>query len=360
MDDGVRLDIAPALESADQRYRPATMREVAAVAGVSVSAVSYVLNNTRPVSADKRARVLKAMADLEYVPNSMAQALRRTRSKILGVILPDLSTPPYGLLAKHIEAAAREAGYMTVVCNSAGDEDALTTAYVRGLQGLRADGLILRTTREQHQLLPVVVQAGIPAVLMMSDPPTIGRNLDRVLVDNALGVRLAVRELVRAGHRRIGLVSTQELSRPTLVRLQGFLRGMEEAGLHADMAHVRVGAANAASGEALTADLLDVPDRPTALIVAQSRLSLGALRALRSRRLRVPDDLSIVVFGRRDYFDLFATELTVVSLPMPEMAQTATRLLIDRLENGQGEAPPPQQVILEPTLHPGASVSAPR
>ncbi len=360
MDDGVRLDLDPSLVSAEQRYRPATMREVAAVAGVSVSAVSYVLNNTRPVRADKRERVLKAMADLEYVPNGMAQALRRTRSTILGVILPDLSTPPYGLLAKHIEATARAAGYMTVVCNSAGDEDALTTAYVRGLQGLRADGLILRTTREQHELLPAVVQSGIPAVLMMSDPPTIGRNLDRVLVDNALGVRLAIRELVRAGHRRIGLVTTQELSRPTLVRLQGFFQGMEEAGLHADMAYVRVGAANADAGEALTADLLDAPDRPTALIVAQSRLSLGALRALRTRRLHVPDDLSIVVFGRRDYFDLFAADLTVVSLPMPEMAQTATRLLIRRLEHGPGEAPPPQHVILEPTLHLGASVGPPR
>jgi LacI family transcriptional regulator len=342
------------------RRRAVTMRDVAAAAGVSVSAVSYVLNETRPVRADKRERVLKAMADLEYVPNGMAQALRRTRSRILGVILPDLSTPPYGLLAKHVEAAARAAGYMTVVCNSAGDEDALTTAYVRGLQGLRADGLILRTTREQHELLPAVVQAGIPAVLLMSDPPTIGRNLDRVLVDNALGVRLAIRELVQAGHRRIGLVSTQDLSRPTLVRLQGFLQGMEEAGLHADMAHVRIGAANADAGEALTAELLDGPDRPTALIVAQSRLSLGALRALRSRRLRVPDDLSIVVFGRRDYFDLFATDLTVVTLPMPEMAQLATRLLIGRLENRQHEARPPQQVILEPTLHRGASVGAPR
>src|SRR5262245_12460321 len=79
----------------DGRRRPVTMRDVAAAAGVSVSAVSYVMNKTRPVSADKRERVLKAIADLEYVPNGMAQALRRTRSGILGVILPDLSTPPY-------------------------------------------------------------------------------------------------------------------------------------------------------------------------------------------------------------------------------------------------------------------------
>jgi DNA-binding LacI/PurR family transcriptional regulator len=359
MEDGARLGLDSPRAAPVRRHRPVTMRDVAAAAGVSVSAVSYVLNKSRPVSAAKRARVLEVMADLEYVPNGMAQALRRTRSRILGVMLPDLSTPPYGLLAKHVEAAARAAGYMTVVCNSAGDEDALTTAYVRGLQGLRADGLILRTTREQHELLPAVVQSGIPAVLLMSDPPTIGQNLDRVLVDNPLGVRLAIRELVRAGHERIGLVSTQELSRPTLVRLQGFLHGMEEAGLHADMGHVRVGAATADAGEAMTADLLDRPDRPTALIVAQSRLSLGALRAVRARRLRVPDDLSIVVFGRRDYFDLFATDLTVVSLPMPEMAQIATRLLIERLEAGRDEVRPPQHVILEPTLQYGASVGPP-
>src|SRR3954447_24241230 len=158
--------------------RPVTMRDVAAAAGVSVSAVSYVLNNTRPVRADKRARVLQAMADLEYVPNGMAQALRRTRSGLLGVILPDLSAHPYGLLAKHIEATAREAGYMTVVCNSAGDDDVLATDYVRGLQALRADGLTRRTARDQHELLPAGVQSGVPAVLMMTDPPSIGRQLD--------------------------------------------------------------------------------------------------------------------------------------------------------------------------------------
>ncbi|MGE3911916.1 MAG: LacI family DNA-binding transcriptional regulator [Chloroflexota bacterium] len=342
------------------RVRPVTMRDVAAAAGVSISAVSYVLNNTRPVSAEKRARVLDAIAELEYVPNGMAQGLRRTRSKILGVILPDLSIPPYGLLARHIEAAAREAGYMTVVCNSAGDDDALTTAYMRGLQGLRADGLILRTTREQHELLPAVVQAQIPTVLMMSDPPAIGRQIDRVLVDNALAVRIAVKELAQAGHHRIGLVSTQDLSRPTLVRLQGFLQGMEEAGLHANMAHVRIGPASTDTGEKLTTELLDLPDRPTAIIAAHSRQSLGALRALRARSLTVPDDLSLIAFGRREYFELYPTDLTFVELPMPEMAQIATKLLIERLEAGPTHERPPQQTILLPTLQRGASVGAPR
>jgi LacI family transcriptional regulator len=336
------------------------MRDVAAAAGVSVSAVSYVLNKTRPVSADKRARVLKAVADLEYVPNGMAQGLRRTRSKILGVILPDLSVPPYGLLAKHIEAVAREAGYMTVVCNSAGDDDALATAYMRGLQGLRADGLILRTTREQHELLPAVMQAQIPTVLMTSNPPATGRQIDRVLIDNAGGVRFAVSELARVGHRRIGLVSTQDLSKPTLVRLQGFLQGMEEAGLHADMGHVRIGAASADAGEALTGELLDLPHRPTAIIVAHSRQSMGALRALHARGLGVPRDVSLVVFGLREYFDLYPTDLTVVVLPMREMARTAARLLIERLEAGTAAERPPRQIVLQPTLYPGASVQAPR
>jgi LacI family transcriptional regulator len=335
------------------------MRDVAAAAGVSMSAVSYVLNKTRPVSADKRERVLKAIADLEYVPNGMAQALRRTRSGILGVILPDLSTPPYGLLAKHIEATAREAGYMTIICNSAGDDDALASAYVRRLQALRADGLILRTIRDQHELLPSVVQSGVPAVLMMSDPPSIGQSLDRVLVDNVLAARLAVRELAQAGHRQIGLVSTQDLSKATLVRLEGFLQGMEEAGLHADMGLVRIGQASAEAGERMTGELLHGARRPTALVVAHGRLSLGALRALRVRHLRVPDDLSLVVFGRLEFFDLYPVDLTTVVLPLPEMAAMAARLLIERLEQGDGNHLSPRRVVLAPTLHVGASVGPP-
>ena len=296
------------------------------------------------------------MADLAYVPNGMAQALRRTRSGILGVILPDLSTPPYGLLAKHIEATAREAGYMTVVCNSAGDDDALASAHVRRLQALRADGLILRTTRDQHELLPAVVQSDVPAVLMMSDPPTSGRRLDRVLIDNVQAARLAVRELARAGHRQIGLVTTHDLSKATLVRLQGFLQGMEEAGLHADMSQVRIGAASVGEGERLTGELLDGPRRPTALIVAHGRQSYGALRALRVRRVCVPEELSLIVFGRPDFFDLYPVDLTTVMLPLPEMGAMAARLLIERLERGSGDDLPPRRVVLEPTLHAGASV----
>ena len=350
------------------------MRDVAAAAGVSVSAVSYVLNNTRPVRADKRARVLQAMADLEYVPNGMAQALRRTRSGLLGVILPDLSNQPYGLLSRHIEATAREAGYMTIVCNSAGDDDARTSAYVRGLEALRVDGFILRSTREQHELLPSVVQSRAPAVLIMSDPPPIGDRLDRVLIDSALGARLAARHLAEAGHRRIGLVAPADLSKRALVRLPGFVQGMEEAGLRANMDHIRIGAASAEAGERLTGELLDSPNRPTALVIAHGRQSIGALRALRARRIQVPDDLSLIVFGRLDYFDLYPVDLTVVVLPLPEMGEAAARLLLDRLEEAQNAAAmddlagdgmgqpsvrQPRHIVLAPTLHTGGSVGPP-
>jgi DNA-binding LacI/PurR family transcriptional regulator len=356
-DDTTGVD--PLGTSSDRSRRPVTMRDVAAAAGVSISAVSYVLNNTRPVRADKRARVLQAMRDLEYVPNGMAQALRRTRSGLLGLILPDLSNRPYGQLARYIEATARGAGYMTIVCNSAGDDEAAVSAYVRNLEALRVDGFIFRSTREQQQLLPSVIQSRAPAVLMMSDPPEIGHQLDRVMIDHALGVRLAVLHLAEAGHRRIGLVTTEDLSKPTLVRLHGFLQGMEEAGIKVDMNLVQIGAASAEGGTMLTGELLDSSNPPTALVVAHGRQSIGALRAIKARGIRIPDDLSLIVFGRLDYFDLFSTDLTVVVLPLPEMAEVAAELLIDRIEHGQNCEHPPQQIVLAPTLHVGNSVSPP-
>jgi LacI family transcriptional regulator, galactose operon repressor len=344
----------------DRPRRPVTMRDVAAVAGVSISAVSYVLNNTRPVRADKRARVLQAMSDLEYVPNGMAQALRRTRSGLLGVILPDLSNRPYGQLARHIEATAREAGYMTIICNSAGDDDALASAYVRNLEALRVDGFILRATREQQELLPSVIQTRAPAVLMMSDLPSTGHQLDRVMIDHPEGVRMAVRHLAEAGHTRIGLVTTEDLSRPTRVRLHSFLQGMADVGLDVDMDLVRVGVASAEVGTRLVGELLDSPRPPTALVVAHGRQSIGALRAIRARRIQVPDDLSLIVFGRPDYFDLFAVDLTTVILPLPEMGAAAARLLLERIDLGQQSDRPPRQIILTPSLHTGDSVGPPR
>jgi LacI family transcriptional regulator len=109
----------------------------------------------------------------------------------------------------------------------------------------------------------------------------------------------------------------------------------------------------------LAGELLDGPRRPTALVVAHGRQSLGALRALRARSLRVPEDVSVIVFGRPDFFDLYSVDLTTVVLPLPEMGATAARLLVERLERGSGDGLSPRRIVLEPTLHAGASVGPP-
>jgi DNA-binding LacI/PurR family transcriptional regulator len=334
------------------------MREVALAAGVSISAVSYVLNNTRPVSAEKRARVLQAMADLEYVPNGMARALRSTRSGLIGVVLADLANPSYGLIARGIETVTGEAGYLTIFCTSPRDDDARSSAYVRGLEGIRVEGLILRATRQHRELLPSVLSARAPAVLVMHDPPSSARHLDRVLLDNALGVQLAVRHLAEHGHQRIALVSSQDIARPTLVRLQGFLHGMDDAGLHADMSLVRIGPPADQIGEALTGEVLDVSPRPTALLVAHARQVPGAIRAIRRRGLRVPDDLSLIVSGDPAQFELHRPDLTMIVQPYEALGQAAARLLLGRLR-GATDRSEPRVAVLEPTLQVGASVGPP-
>lgn len=337
--------------------RPATMRDVALAAGVSVSAVSYALSGTRPVRAEKRERVLRAVAELDYVPNGVARTLRSTRSRVLGVLLADLANPSYGLIARGIETAAHEAGYLTVVCTSPFGDDERSSAYIRGLEGIRVDGLILRVPRNDRELLPTALGTRAPAVLVMHDPPSSGRHLDRVLLDNALGVRLAVRHLAALGHQRIALVSSQDIARPTLVRLQGFLHGMDEAGLHADLTLVRTGPPGADIGDALTGEVLDVSPRPSALIVAHARHVVGALRAIGRCRLRVPEDLSVVASGIPDQFELFRPELTLIARPYEALGQAAARILLDRLTvRSIGDA---RIEVLEPTLRIGASTAAP-
>lgn len=347
----------------NERYaRPATMRDVAAAAGVSVSVVSYVLNNSRPVRSDKRARVLEVMSNLGYVPNGMAQALKRTRTGLIGALLPDLTHQGYELIGRGIETTGRDAGYLMIACNASHDADQ-AVEYLRALEAIRVDGLVLRWNHAQDRLPPVLQSTRAPVVLVMHEPPVDGLRVDRVVSDTRLGMRLALRHLMELGHRRIGLIgSMNSLDRgtSTRVRIGAFHQGMEDAGFEEDPRWVKLAVRPTPDdGVALAGEILDQDETPTALIVANVPCAIGALRAIRARGIRVPEDLSVIVFGTPEMFSLFAIDLTVIRQPYVEIGAQAARLLVERMREN-GTAWSSRQVMIEPTLVPGASVGPPR
>lgn len=338
--------------------RQVTMRDVADTAGVSVSAVSYVLNGSRPVRAERRERIRRAMEELGYVPNAVARALRHSRSQLLAALLPDLTNPVYGLMAHSIEAVARDAGYLIVIGTTsldAGRED----TYVRALAASRAEGIIVRPTRTDQPLAPAILDIRAPVVLLMHGLVPPSYPIDAVAIDNALGVRRAVQHLVEQGHERIALATVPYPAAPGRGRLDGFRAGMGAAGLPVYDELVHTAAPSPAAGQALVDLLLALDQPPTALIVSHHRQAVGVLQAVAARGIRVPDDLSLVVFGQPQFFAPMPVELTIVAQPFQQVGTVAAELLLRRIANAQ-PALPPQRLVLDPVLLPGGSVAAPR
>jgi LacI family transcriptional regulator len=335
------------------------MRDVALAAGVSISAVSYVLNHSRPVRADKRARIEQAMAALNYIPNRTAQVLKGSRSRLIGVLLPDLINPIYGEIASSIEQVASTAGLLSILGTTSRQADH-QASYLHALEASRVDGLIVRPTGPGEPRFLLAEARRAPLLLLMHEPPHGPGRVDSAIIDNAAGVRLAAEHLAEHGHTRIACLAANLPAPPGLGRVEGFVEAVADLGLDPDPRLVLVGEPTVACGETLTAALLDLDDGPTALIATHNRLAVGALHLLRRRGVRVPDDMSLVAFGRPEFFALYPLDLTLLVQPFPELGHAAAELLLERITAGPTEEWLPRRVVLEPTLVTGETVTRPR
>jgi LacI family transcriptional regulator len=338
--------------------RSSTMRDVALAAGVSISAVSYVLNDSRPVRADKRARIEEAMAALDYIPNRTAQVLKGSRSRLIGVLLPDLTNPIYGEIASSIEQVASTAGLLSILGTTSRQADH-QASYLHALEASRVDGLIVRPTGLGEPRFLLAERRRAPLLLLMHEPPRGPGRVDSAIIDNAAGVRRAAEHLAEHGHTRIACLAANLSAPPGLGRVEGFVEAVADLGLDPDPRLVLVGEPTVACGETLTAALLDLDARPTALIATHNRLAVGALHLLRRRGVRVPADLSLVAFGRPEFFALYPLDLTLMVQPFPQLGRAAAELLLERITANPTEEWLPRRLVLEPKLLTGETVTGP-
>ncbi len=314
------------------RGRRASMREVAARAGVAMSSVSRVLSDHPDVSPVMRERVRRAVDELGYKPDLLAQSLRRRETRSVGFVVVDISNQLFADIVKGAETALREAGYAMLLTNSEGDPD-LDASYVRLFEQRRTDGLILSLAREDHQATIEAIEAiDVPIVVVDRDlPPSLG--VARVLSDHASGMRAAVEHLLDLGHRRIGLMLGQSI-RPARERRLAFeaahaMRGLEPGPIVAGQFAIEFGI------EA-TRELLDSPDRPTAIIAGGNQLMIGALTVFSERGVKVGRDVSFVVCDEIPVAGLYRPPIAVVRRDAVEVGRAAARLLLNRLRGGDG------------------------
>ena len=322
----------------------ATIQEVAEKAGVSSTTVSHVLNNTRLVSPETRARVEAAMDELGYHPNALARSLRRGQTHTLGLILPDSANPFFAEIGRAVEDAAFEFGYSVILCNTEGDLDK-EQLYMDVLSKKQVDGIIFVAAGDRTDSLRGLLRRKMPVVVV--DRDLTGVEVDAVLGDNLQGGYLATQHLIDLGHRRIACISGPSNVTPSAERVIGYRNAILGTGLMVDEDLIVRGDFHAESGHSAAHHLLDRSSAPTALFVCNDMMAMGALRAAAEMGKRVPDTLAVVGFDDIDLASYTSPRLTTVAQPKVEMGRRAVQLLVERLAD---KALAPRKEILLPQL----------
>ncbi len=312
---------------------------------MSAATVSAVLNGNKNVSPALMLRVQESITALHYRPNGLARSLKQQRSNMLGLILSDITNPFFTTLVRAVEDTARHAGYTLLLGNT--DEDsAKEETYVELLRSRQVDGLILVASAGDHQYLPQLLQSGLSVVCV--DRSLVALGADSVLTDNVAGAYQAIEHLLSLGHRRIGIVTGLPGVTSTHQRLQGCREAFAAHALTLDESLVREGNSRMNGGAARAAELLALPDPPTALFATNNLMTIGALRAIEDRGLRCPHDVALIGFDDFEWASVFRPRLTTVRQPVYEIGKAATRFLIQRIEGKRrGNA---AELLLPPTL----------
>ena len=314
------------------------IRDVADAAGVSVTTVSHVLNDTpyARTSSETRRRVKDAAAALGYGPNRMAQGLRTQRSGMIGLLSEEIATTPHaGRIILGAEETARAHDLTLVIINSSRDaDDHNHRDDVNALLTRQVDGILYATMYHRELSLPANL-IGTPAVLI--DASDKAGLVPSVVPDEEGGAIAAVQALTGAGHRRIGFLNNIDDVPATRGRLNGYRSVLAAVGIPYDPALVTNSPSETAAGYAAARSILDKPNRPTALFCYNDRMAMGAYRAAAELGLAIPADLSIVGFDNQELIAAnIYPALTTVALPHYEMGAWAVETLVG-LMNGHEE-----------------------
>lgn len=331
-----------------------TIDDVARRAAVSASTVSHVLNATRFVRPETRARVESAIAELGYRRNSTARALAGGTSHIIGLVISGLTNPYFAPLLHAVEKRVSDAGYVLVVGDSH-DERGLEQRVIESLLDRRVDGLIVAPSNGfLHAGAPRIIDAGTPLVL-------IDRGLelecDQVVSENHASSRRLTEHLIGHGHRRIAAVIGFPGLDTTVEREAGYRDALTAHGIELDPELIVAGDSNGETARAAVAGLLRRMHAPTAIVTLNNSMTIGAVRAIQEAGLRIPDDIALAAYDDFEWSDLFEPRLTAVSQDVLSVGSEAVDLLFVRMA---GAATAFERRVIDTTFHIRTSCGCPR
>jgi LacI family transcriptional regulator len=333
-----------------------TIRDVAKLAGVSISTVSLALSDSTRVSPATRRKIWAAAEQVGYAPNPVAQSLKSGKSKLIGMIMADISNPFFGRLLIEVERVALNAGYLVIVSDSAGDPER-EREILAHLANQRVAGVLLSTLSHNPSQIDYLRQLPMPFVLV--DQKVENLPADFVASDNVLASAMLTEHVIRYGHRRIAHIAGRAGLWTAEKRKQGFVDTMRAAGLDVDQSLIVDGNYFGEVAYAQAMRLLTRADRPTAIIAANNVMALGALQAMNDLGFDCPNEVSLTSIDDVPWGNVIRPRITMVVQPVDEMARIATEFLLERI-GSRGSAMPPREHVLIPKLVVGQSVVAPR
>ncbi|WP_162285692.1 LacI family DNA-binding transcriptional regulator [Pantoea stewartii] len=327
------------MTSKKQQVRGPTVADVARQAGVSKAQAARALGGYGAVSEEVQIRVTQAAETLGYRPNELARSMNTGRSNTIGVIVGDIENPHFGLALRGMADVARQAGFHLLLSNSDETVEEEREA-VRVMLDKRVDGIIVAPCSSlacDNDHLKQVLTEG--RALMTFDRSVEGLDVETIQADFLNVAKDATQLLLNVGHHRIAYLSSMRIAAPythamslgptpVAQRVKGMIDAHHDAGMALDPNLVRLNALNEACIEQILTELLSLPEPPSALIASDNLIAMGILRGLARRGLRVPEDISFVMYDDFPWTELMTPALTVVAQPVYEMGREAARRLI--------------------------------
>ena len=295
------------------------------------------------ISESTQKKVMEEAQRCHYSPNIIARNLRTNRTNTIGLLPPSVANPYFADLSSIIISEATGNGFTTIVTDSHENEDN-QKANIAMLVSRRVDGIIAAPCGDKPELLEEINRTTIPVVLI--DRPFRDSHLPHVTTNNYSGGFDATNNLIMNGHRRIACIQGVQSSVPNMKRVTGYMDAMKRVGLE-DNAMVVGNEFSLQNGYRETKQLLNSPQRPTAIFALSNTIGLGAIKAIREAGLRIPEDISLIAFDNNIYMDYFVPPVTRISQPVEEMARLAVKLLFESMESGKRLS---TQIELSPNL----------
>jgi LacI family transcriptional regulator len=333
----------------------ANMKQIAKLAGVSLGTVSHVLNDSAKVREPLRRRVLDAVLAAGYQPSQLARALRRDKTNIIAMIIPDIVNPFFPGVVRGAEDVAFANGYRLVLCNTDNDH-AKELEHLNALRTYLPSGLIVIPSNFSDLTIQAESYRKAGSAVVCIDRLPRNWTGDTVTIDNIEGAYHATSYFVGLGHCHIAAITGPLHLTNAQDRLEGFKRALRDAGIETAPGYLQETTFDRAGGYSKTKVLLRMLPRPTAILAFNDMIALGALLAIREEKLRCPEDISLIGFDGLDLTEITTPQLSSVYQSPYQLGATAAQLVLDRVAD---DTCPARQIVLKTELKIRESVAPP-